>query len=261
MLKKIVLILLLLAIPRIGESSVPVVFTNGTVADATEVNQNFNYFENKFSLTSGHDHDGTDSKAVLLGEWQGTAVDEQYGGTGQSVYASGDLVFATSDTVLVRLAKPTLGSVLIFGHGRSEPKWIAPGTNGQHLVGVKAATNPVWTDIYAVGNFNHTLNETGNQSVTGAGFRPTAVYFRAVVNTESSASWGFMTSSVQGTIYTNPTTYTADATKCISLYTGGGAGLTADFVSFEDDGFTITWTVDAGSPAGDTGLIHWTAFR
>jgi hypothetical protein len=43
---------------------VPNEFIDGTVAGANDVNENFDYFEIKFSVTGGHDHDGSDSKYI-----------------------------------------------------------------------------------------------------------------------------------------------------------------------------------------------------
>lgn len=98
--------------------AVPIIFTNGTVADATEVNQNFDYFEIKFSTTGGHDHDATDSKTITVlgtittGTWQGTIIDEAYGGTGINSYTTGDLIQATADTVLGKISPGAAGTFL-----------------------------------------------------------------------------------------------------------------------------------------------------
>lgn len=98
--------------------AVPVIFTNDTVADAVEVNENFDYFEIKFSPTGGHDHDGSDAKTItvlgtiITGVWQGTIVDQVYGGTGLSSYSTGDLIHATTDLVLARLLPGTAGKFL-----------------------------------------------------------------------------------------------------------------------------------------------------
>lgn len=147
MKKGLILFLTVLFFPLISFATVPVTFTNGTVADATEVNQNFNYFENKFSLTSGHDHDGSNSKSVLKGEWQGTIVDEVYGGTGNSYYASGDFLYATSSTGLARLAKGNSGSIMYVDHNLSEPYWLTPGSSGDFLKTQGINANPIWDSI------------------------------------------------------------------------------------------------------------------
>lgn len=45
-------------------ASVTTTFTNGTTANALEVNQNFTDLVNEFNATTGHDHDGTDAKII-----------------------------------------------------------------------------------------------------------------------------------------------------------------------------------------------------
>ncbi|CAK0754798.1 hypothetical protein CCP1ISM_50006 [Azospirillaceae bacterium] len=50
--------------PEVALASYPYSFTNGTVADANEVNSDFDYFETKFSTTGGHNHDGSNSKLI-----------------------------------------------------------------------------------------------------------------------------------------------------------------------------------------------------
>ncbi len=136
-------------IPR-SYATVPNSFTNGLVADALEVNQNFNYFENKFSTSSGHDHNGSNSKlitqtgTIISGVWQGTVLNPMYGGTGQSSFASGDIVvaIAASTTDIVTLG--SIGSVFIVDSLTQHPKWLAPGTSGQVLTTNGTNKNPSW---------------------------------------------------------------------------------------------------------------------
>ncbi len=45
-------------------AAVTYTFTNGTTADATEVNQNFTDLVDEFNATTGHSHNGTDSKKI-----------------------------------------------------------------------------------------------------------------------------------------------------------------------------------------------------
>jgi len=173
-MKKLTAFILLLFACQISFAAVPVTFTNGTVADATEVNQNFNYFENKFSTTSGHSHNGVDSKTistlgtVTTGVWQATVMDEVYGGTGMSGYASGDLIYATSDTGLARLAKGALGSILIFSHTLSEPSWLAAGTSGYFLKSNGAGVNPSWGQLDLASGVTGALPDSNLAQITTA---------------------------------------------------------------------------------------------
>lgn len=121
---------------------------------------------------------------------------------------------------------------------------------------------------YKVGSFNQntTTQGTGNQSITGVGFRPTGLILVSVDNVTATGnqsqgrfSFGTASSATQrGCVFmgdtdtANPTVESQDVdrTKVIKMLTEGGATTTtnaaADFVSFDVDGFTINnTTVDA----------------
>jgi hypothetical protein len=111
-------------------ASVPVVFTNGTTADATEVNQNFNYFENKFSATSGHNHDGSNSMIVvvstgdivanrILGTTNGVTPVAGYIGQILSGQCTTTATNTSSNTDLVTLTLTT-GVWLVSANGQSD---------------------------------------------------------------------------------------------------------------------------------------------
>lgn len=109
-------------------------FTNGTTADADEVNQNFTDLVSEFDTTTGHDHDGTDSKTITTlgtissGVWQGTAVGTQYGGTGQnfSTEAQGEILYFSAAGVLSSLAVGASGRVLTCQGASANPIWGLP---------------------------------------------------------------------------------------------------------------------------------------
>lgn len=68
---------------------------------------------------------------ITTGTWQGTAVGAPYGGTGQTVYAIGDLLYASSTTGLSRLAVGTNGYVLTLVSG--VPAWQPAGGGSSPL--------------------------------------------------------------------------------------------------------------------------------
>ena len=255
-----------------GLAAVPNTFTEGTVASAVSVNENFNYFEGKFSITSGHAHTGTDSKSlatlgtITTGVWQGTIIDTVYGGTGLSSYASGDLVYATSDSTgaLKRLAKPsTLGSVLLFGATNSEPEWLVPGTSGKFLQTKGAGANPVWDVVgsFKVGSFTRdTTVASGTQAVTGVGFTPKAVIFFMGQGSTYESSWGFDDSVTFSVMYSaSASTYNFSASFSIYDDEGGGVLYTGKVTTLDTDGFTITWA-RTNAPTG-TIEISYLALR
>lgn len=106
-------------------SSVTTTFSNGTTADATEVNQNFSDLVNEFDITAGHYHDGVDSRSLAI-----TTTGK--GGTGQdfSATAQGSIPYFSAAGVV---------SVL------------APSTSGYYLKTQGAAANPAWAILAAVG--------------------------------------------------------------------------------------------------------------
>lgn len=61
--------------------------------------------------------------AVKLGTWNGTAVGAAYGGTGQTVYAIGDILYANTTTTLARLADVATTNVLLSGGVGAAPSW------------------------------------------------------------------------------------------------------------------------------------------
>lgn len=60
---------------------------------------------------------------ITTGVWQGSTVGSLYGGTGQSGYSSGDMLYASGANTLGRLAKGTDGQVLKLVSGF--PSWQA----------------------------------------------------------------------------------------------------------------------------------------
>jgi hypothetical protein len=113
---------------------------------------------------------------------------------------------------------------------------------------------------YAFGSFNQPAS-TGNQFVTGTGFRPSAVILSSVNEVSSSSkgtgaklSTGVAVSSnerfaihISGSDGgTTSASQDLDRTKAIKMMTQGGGSPTtqaaADFVSTTIDGFTLNWT-------------------
>ncbi len=63
---------------------------------------------------------------IGTGVWQGTAIGAIYGGTGQTTYATGDILYASAANTLSKLAATTNGFVLTLAAG--VPTWSANGT-------------------------------------------------------------------------------------------------------------------------------------
>lgn len=62
-----------------------------------------------------------DSDNISGGTWQGNAVDEVYGGTAQTTYATGDILYASAANTLSKLVAGSNGEVLTLAAG--VPSW------------------------------------------------------------------------------------------------------------------------------------------
>jgi hypothetical protein len=65
---------------------------------------------------------------IGAGVWQGTAIGAIYGGTGQTSYTIGDLLYASSTTALSKLADVATGSILVSGGIGSAPSYSSSPT-------------------------------------------------------------------------------------------------------------------------------------
>lgn len=65
---------------------------------------------------------------VTAGTWQGTAVGPVYGGTGQSTYATGDLLYASAANTLSKLTKPASTTSILQMTSAGVPSWVDPCT-------------------------------------------------------------------------------------------------------------------------------------
>ncbi len=92
---------------------------------------------------------------VATGTWSATAIGATKGGTGQTTYATGDLLYASAANTLSKLVAGTNGHVLTLAAG--VPTWAAPSGGGWSLTG-----NAGTSDVYPFTNF---IGTTDNRSV------------------------------------------------------------------------------------------------
>ena len=71
----------------------------------------------------GHLH--TKVGTIATGVWNGTAIADEYGGTGQTTYAEGDILYASGADTLTKLAKGDDDDVLTLASGL--PEWAEAG--------------------------------------------------------------------------------------------------------------------------------------
>jgi hypothetical protein len=86
---------------------------------------------------------------VTAGGWHGTEIAADHGGTGQTVYAVGDLLYASTTTALSKLADVAVGSYLRSGGVGVVPLWSTltlPNAGTAYRLPVYSATN-VMTEL------------------------------------------------------------------------------------------------------------------
>jgi hypothetical protein len=90
---------------------------------------------------------------VTAGGWHGTEIAADHGGTGQTVYAVGDLLYASTTTAISKLADVAVGSYLRSGGIGVAPLWSTltlPNAGTAFRLPVYSATN-VMTELAASG--------------------------------------------------------------------------------------------------------------
>ena len=109
--------------------------------------------------------------------WNGNAVGATYGGTGQTVYAVGDLLYASATNALSRLADVATGNALLSGGVGVAPSWgkvgltthvsgVLPGANGGTGVANTGKTITLGGNLTTSGAFSLTITLTAATAVT-----------------------------------------------------------------------------------------------
>jgi len=77
---------------------------------------------------------------VTTGTWSATAIAADKGGTGQTSYVIGDLLYASSSSTLAKLAGVATGNVLVSGGTETAPSWGKVGLD-THISGTLGVAN------------------------------------------------------------------------------------------------------------------------
>lgn len=101
----------------------------------------------------------TTSGTITLGGTLGAG----FGGTGQSTYAVGDILYASGATTLAKLAGVATGNVLISGGVATAPSWGKVGL-ATHVTGTLGIANG-GTNLTAVGGAGTLLGSNGSANV------------------------------------------------------------------------------------------------
>lgn len=102
---------------------------------------------------------------LAAGTWNGSTIAAAYGGTGQSSYAVGDLLYADTTTSLAKLADIVAGNALLSGGVGTAPAWGKVGLT-THISGTLAIANGGTGATDAATARSNLGAGTGNGSVT-----------------------------------------------------------------------------------------------
>jgi hypothetical protein len=102
---------------------------------------------------------------LAAGTWNGSTIAAAYGGTGQSSYAVGDLLYADTTTSLAKLADIVSGNALLSGGVGTAPAWGKIGLT-THISGTLAIANGGTGATDAATARSNLGAGTGNGSVT-----------------------------------------------------------------------------------------------
>ena len=94
---------------------------------------------------------------ISTGTWSATAIGATKGGTGQTTYATGDLIYSSAADTLSKLTKPAATSVLSMTSG-GVPSWNAITGTGSVVFGTSPSISTLEISTTGVSNKNAAIN-------------------------------------------------------------------------------------------------------
>ena len=173
---------------------------------------------------------------IGTGVWHGTAIDAVYGGTGQTSYAVGDLLYASTTTALSKLADVATGNALISGGVGVAPSWGKIGLT-THVTG--------------------TLPNTNGGTGTSTAFTAGSVVFAGAsgVYSQNNANFFWDNTNTRLGILTNSPQFGLDVRSSVYISGGNASGTFPSFASVVTIGGLMTLWNGAPTPAGEVDFI------
>jgi hypothetical protein len=161
---------------------------------------------------------------LAAGTWNGSVIDAAYGGTGQSSYTTGDLLYASGATTLSKLADVATGNALISGGVGTAPSWgkigltthvsgtlplNSGGTNATDAAGARTSLGgtTVGSNVFTLVNPSAITFPRFNADNTVSALD--ATNFRTAIGAGTSSTTGTVTSVTGGTYLTGGTITTS----------------------------------------------------
>jgi len=193
---------------------------------------------------------------LTAGTWNATTIGAAYGGTGQSSYTIGDILYADGSTSLAKLADIATGNALISGGVGTAPSWGKVGLT-THVSGTlpvaSGGTGATTLTGYVYGN--------GTGAMTASTSIPNAATTATSANTASAivardASGNFSAGTITASLSGNATTATtASATTAAATFNNGGTGDASGTTFNGSTAKTISYNTVGASPlAGSSSL-------
>ena len=190
------------------------------------------------------------------------------GGTGQSSYAVGDLLYASTTTALSRLADVATGSILVSGGVSTAPVWSASPTittsitTPLHIGGTAVSSTLTLQSTSGVGTTDSILFKVGNAGATTAMIISTVGLVTA--NNFGSSSSAITGGSINGTTVGASTASTGAFTTLSASSTVSGTGFSTYLASPPAIGGTAAaagafTTLSASSTVSGTGFSTYLA--
>lgn len=114
---------------------------------------------------------------ITTGTWNGTAIGATFGGTGQTTYATGDILYASAANTLSKLAASTNGFVLTLAAGI--PAWVAP--SGGTVTSVSGTANRITSTGGTTPVIDIAATYVGQTSITTLGTITTGTWNGTVI--------------------------------------------------------------------------------
>lgn len=177
---------------------------------------------------------------ITTGTWNGTAIGPTFGGTGQTTYATGDILYASAANTLSKLIAGTDTHVLTLAGG--VPTWAAGGGGTGDVVGPAGATDTaiaVYDDATGklIANSIPTIDANGN-ILTSAALSGATLSIDVVNSSNTASSVARMSTTVAGST-------ASDAIFQSSV--SGGQSWTWGLDNSDDDSFVLAGSVALGT--------------